>query len=89
MQTKYTIAADVIDHPIHIAVIKGPLTRNLATVLPEVVDEIRDACQEIIRGNSNGESPIFFVRLYKVPKLYDRMGHCSWACHNVADRVPG
>lgn len=55
MQTKYTIAADVIDNPIHINVIKGPLTRNLAALLPDVVDEIELAAQELIPTQGDGE----------------------------------
>lgn len=48
VQTKYTIAPNVIDMPIHIAVIKGPLTRNIASLLPDVVDEIRVATEDSI-----------------------------------------
>ncbi|CCL98903.1 uncharacterized protein FIBRA_00910 [Fibroporia radiculosa] len=48
VQTKYTIAEDVIAHPIHINVIRGPLTRNLVSILPAVIDEIDAACRELI-----------------------------------------
>ncbi|CCL98904.1 uncharacterized protein FIBRA_00911 [Fibroporia radiculosa] len=53
VQTKYTIAEDVISDPIHINVIRGPLTRNLATVLPAVVDEIDVSFRELIPTHGN------------------------------------
>ncbi|KZT08801.1 cytochrome P450 [Laetiporus sulphureus 93-53] len=48
VQMKYTIAPEVADHPIHISVIRGPLTRNFGVVLPDVVDEITVAMEELI-----------------------------------------
>lgn len=54
VQTKYTIAPNVIDMPIHIAVIKGPLTRNIASLLPDVVDEIRVATEDSIPIHGDG-----------------------------------
>ncbi|KAI0962094.1 hypothetical protein AcV7_001014 [Taiwanofungus camphoratus] len=47
-QTKYTIAPLLVAHPIHITVIRGPLTRNLASLLPDVVDEIDFAFKQLI-----------------------------------------
>ncbi|PCH34303.1 cytochrome P450 [Wolfiporia cocos MD-104 SS10] len=48
VQTKYTIAEDVIHHPIHIPVIRGPLTRNIAALIPDMFDEISFATDELI-----------------------------------------
>ncbi|KAF9819212.1 hypothetical protein IEO21_02251 [Rhodonia placenta] len=48
VQTKYTIAPDVLIHPIHITVIKEQLTRNLAPLFHEVVKEVEAAMQELI-----------------------------------------
>ncbi|KZT02240.1 cytochrome P450 [Laetiporus sulphureus 93-53] len=48
IQTKYTIAPDADKYPIHIAVIRGPLTRNLGVVFADVVDEVQAAFKEVL-----------------------------------------
>ncbi|PCH34304.1 cytochrome P450 [Wolfiporia cocos MD-104 SS10] len=48
VQTKYTITEDVIHHPIHIPVIRGPLTRNIAALIPDMFDEIAVAANELV-----------------------------------------
>lgn len=48
VQTKYTIAKNVIENPIHISVMRGPLTRNLAPLLLDVIDEINIGVEEHI-----------------------------------------
>ncbi|OSX67134.1 hypothetical protein POSPLADRAFT_1164419 [Postia placenta MAD-698-R-SB12] len=48
IQLKYTIAPDVNEHPIHTPVIRGPLTRNLGALFPDVVDEINVAFPELM-----------------------------------------
>lgn len=48
VQLKYTIAPDVNEHPIHTPVIRGPLTRNLGALFPDVVDEINVAFPELM-----------------------------------------
>lgn len=55
VQTKYTIAPDVLIHPIHITVIKEQLTRNLAPLFHEVVKEVEAAMQELIPAKGDGE----------------------------------
>ncbi|KAH9918497.1 cytochrome P450 [Fomitopsis serialis] len=48
LQAKYTIAKDILRNPIHIPVIRGPFTRNLAAFMPDVADEIASAVQEAV-----------------------------------------
>ncbi|CCL98915.1 uncharacterized protein FIBRA_00922 [Fibroporia radiculosa] len=48
IQSKYTIAPDILVHPIHITVIKEQLTKNLAPLFPDVAEEVRLAFQELI-----------------------------------------
>ncbi|PCH34273.1 cytochrome P450 [Wolfiporia cocos MD-104 SS10] len=50
VQTRYTIAPDVLEHPIHIIAIKERLTKNLGPLFPEVVDEVQTAFQELLPG---------------------------------------
>ncbi|KZT02239.1 cytochrome P450 [Laetiporus sulphureus 93-53] len=45
---RYTIAPDANKLPIHINVIKGPLTRNLGVIYSDVVDEMKAAFPENI-----------------------------------------
>lgn len=45
-------------HPIHITVIRGPLTRNLASLLPNVVDEIDFAFKQLIPVQGDGQHSI-------------------------------
>ncbi|KZT08802.1 cytochrome P450 [Laetiporus sulphureus 93-53] len=54
VQPKYTIGVtEVVDNPIHISVIRGPLTRNLAVLLPGIMDEISVAMEELIPIKDN------------------------------------
>lgn len=55
VQTKYTIAKNVIENPIHISVMRGPLTRNLAPLLLDVIDEINIGVEEHIPTRGDGE----------------------------------
>ncbi|OSX67199.1 hypothetical protein POSPLADRAFT_1130463 [Postia placenta MAD-698-R-SB12] len=48
IHSKYTVARDITDHPIHTAVIRGPLTRNLNLLFPDVVDEMKTAFPEVM-----------------------------------------
>ncbi|CCL98069.1 uncharacterized protein FIBRA_00063 [Fibroporia radiculosa] len=52
-QTKYTIAPNVQEHPIHLPVIRGPLTRNLNVVFGDVVDEIHTAFHDVVPVRDN------------------------------------
>ncbi|OSX67132.1 hypothetical protein POSPLADRAFT_1051287 [Postia placenta MAD-698-R-SB12] len=45
---KYTVAPDVIEHPLHIPVVRGQLTRNLGLIFPDVVDEMEVAFPEVM-----------------------------------------
>ncbi|KAI0937289.1 hypothetical protein AcV5_005232 [Taiwanofungus camphoratus] len=49
MQAKYTVAPLLADHPINVTVMRGQLTRNLATLIPGIVDEIQTTLQDLIR----------------------------------------
>ncbi|KAH9929782.1 cytochrome P450 [Fomitopsis serialis] len=48
VQAKYTIAKEIHENPIHIPVIRGPFTRNLGALMPDVADEVASAVQEAI-----------------------------------------
>ncbi|EMD34619.1 hypothetical protein CERSUDRAFT_86021 [Gelatoporia subvermispora B] len=48
LQSKYTLGRDTAEDPYHIEVIREKLTRNLATLLPDVMDEIQHAFNEFI-----------------------------------------
>ncbi|PCH34175.1 cytochrome P450 [Wolfiporia cocos MD-104 SS10] len=49
ISTRHTIAPDVNTHPIHLPVIRGPLTRNLGVVFSDVIDEIFAAFPDVIK----------------------------------------
>ncbi|CCL98543.1 uncharacterized protein FIBRA_00543 [Fibroporia radiculosa] len=53
VQHKYTIAEEVVSDPFHINIIRGPLTRNLAALLPAIVDEIDASFRELIPTHGN------------------------------------
>ncbi|PCH44104.1 cytochrome P450, partial [Wolfiporia cocos MD-104 SS10] len=48
VQTKYTITASLIQTPIHVPVIQGPLTRNLDVLLLDMISEIAIAIPKAI-----------------------------------------
>ncbi|KAH9837371.1 cytochrome P450 [Rhodofomes roseus] len=48
VQARYTIAKEIHENPMHIAVIRGPFTRNLGVLMPDVADEVASALQEAI-----------------------------------------
>ncbi|OSX67133.1 hypothetical protein POSPLADRAFT_1051288 [Postia placenta MAD-698-R-SB12] len=45
---KHTVAPDVTTHPIHTPVIRGPLTRNLNSLFPDIVDEMKAAFPDVM-----------------------------------------
>jgi len=49
LQMRHTVAPEVSTNPIHINVVRGPLTRNLGLLFPDVIDEIDLAFPEAIR----------------------------------------
>ena len=52
----WTIQPDVMHIPIHIAMIKERLTRNLAPITPDVVDEVQRGFKEFIPATEKGTS---------------------------------
>ncbi|KAI0732428.1 cytochrome P450 [Fomitopsis betulina] len=48
VQGKYTIAKEIHENPIHVQVIRGPFTRNLGVLIPEVADEVAAAIDDAI-----------------------------------------
>ncbi|KZT73242.1 cytochrome P450 [Daedalea quercina L-15889] len=48
VQAKYTIAKQVHENPMHIPVIRGPFTKNLAALMPDVADEVASAVRDAI-----------------------------------------
>lgn len=55
VQLKHTVAPEISSNPIHTNVIRGPLTRNLGLLFPDVVDEIERAFPEAIPLKDDGE----------------------------------
>ncbi|EMD34612.1 hypothetical protein CERSUDRAFT_158140 [Gelatoporia subvermispora B] len=53
LQSKYTLGRQQIEDPYHVDVIREKLTRNLAILLPDVMDEIQHAFNEFISAESN------------------------------------
>ncbi|CCL98068.1 uncharacterized protein FIBRA_00062 [Fibroporia radiculosa] len=56
--SKYTMAPDINDHPIHINVIRGALTRNLGVLFGDILDEIRIVFPEAIPAHDDDWIPI-------------------------------
>ena len=56
MQLRHTLGPGV-DDQFHVAVVRDKLTRNLATLYPDVLDEITQAFGEYIPANDHGASP--------------------------------
>lgn len=55
LQMRYTVSNSVVDHPIHIPTIRGPLTKNLGVVFGDVVDEINAAFADTIGSKLHGD----------------------------------
>ena len=62
LQSRYTLGHDVVDDPYHISIIKNQLTRNLSVIMPDMIDEIKLACQELLPVQGEGK-PIVHVIL--------------------------
>ncbi|KZT73268.1 cytochrome P450 [Daedalea quercina L-15889] len=54
LHVDWTIQPDITHIPIHIAMIKEKLTRNLAPITPAVVDEVQLAFEELIPATETG-----------------------------------
>ncbi|KZT72304.1 cytochrome P450 [Daedalea quercina L-15889] len=52
---RYTLAESIVDRPIHVPVIRGPLTKNLAVLFDDVVDEINSAFADTIGSKLHGD----------------------------------
>ncbi|OBZ79756.1 Ent-kaurene oxidase [Grifola frondosa] len=59
IQSKYTLGAGLDDDPYHVTVIRDKLTRNLAPLLPDVIDEIDVAFNELIPAKEDEWLPIY------------------------------
>lgn len=57
-QTDYTVGSTVRANPYHIAVVRGPLTRNLARCFPRVQDEIVHAFDHVLGLHDTGPSSL-------------------------------
>ena len=57
LNTRCTLGDDVHDWPYHIGAIRNHLTRNIATLYPEIRDEIVTAFDELL--DLTGESEVF------------------------------
>ncbi|CCL98070.1 uncharacterized protein FIBRA_00064 [Fibroporia radiculosa] len=63
IQTKYTIAPNLHRHPIHLPVIRGPLTRNLNVVFAGVIDEIQKAFVDVIPINEDEWTKVHAIKV--------------------------
>jgi len=91
IQTKHTIAPDVFLNPIHIPVIRGPLTRNLGVLFADVVEEIFTAFPEVMPVDGDGKLFFLFVLIIhtEIIDILVRLGRRSSARHDGTGRVPG
>lgn len=53
--TKYTLGPVVHENPYHIPVIREKLTRHIASVFPDIMDELALAFSEFIPAKADGE----------------------------------
>ena len=64
MQAKYTTAMESHENPIHVQVIRGPLTRNVSALIPDVSEEVALAIDDAIPKTGDGVIYSFvFLRL--------------------------
>lgn len=80
MQAKYTVAPLLADHPINVTVMRGQLTRNLATLIPGIVDEIQTTLQDLIRVEGDGEMQTLDFSLFGVLTIVFQSGFTSMHC---------
>ncbi|KZT08765.1 cytochrome P450, partial [Laetiporus sulphureus 93-53] len=75
IQTKYTIAPDVLVHPIHITAIKERLTRNLAPLFPGIVEEVEVALNDkvSVRGDEWVSVPAYSTVAHIVSRASSRV----------------
>ncbi|PCH34176.1 cytochrome P450 [Wolfiporia cocos MD-104 SS10] len=85
LHTKLTIAPDVNTHPIHIGVIRGPLTRNLGLLFADVVDEIKVAFSDVInpQGDDWIEVPVLATMAQVVSRASNRVFVGLPLCRNT------
>lgn len=50
----WTVQPDVMHIPIHIAMIKERLTRNLGPITPDVADEVQRGFEELVPATNKG-----------------------------------
>ena len=55
LNTRYIMGDDVLDWPYHIGVIRTHLIRNIATLYPEIRDEIVTSFDELLDLTGEGE----------------------------------
>ena len=60
VQGKYTIAKEIHENPIHVQVIRGPFTRSIGALIPDVADEVAAAIEDAIPKTEDGKSLFFF-----------------------------
>lgn len=53
------MSENIVNHPIHIPAIRGPLTKNLGVVFGDVVDEINEAFADSIDSKLKGDGQLF------------------------------
>ena len=90
MQAKYTTAMESNENPIHVQVIRGPLTRNVSALIPDVSEEVALAIDDAIPETGDGAIyPLFFLHLSQAsPALYRRMGQRRCPPDNVSRSLP-
>lgn len=60
VQGKYTIAKEIHENPIHVQVIRGPFTRNIGALIPDVADEVAVAVEDAIPKTGDRKISFFF-----------------------------
>ncbi|KAH9915855.1 cytochrome P450 [Fomitopsis serialis] len=75
IQLRYTVSNSVVDHPIHIPTIRGPLTKNLGVVFGDVVDEINAAFTDTIGSKLQGDEWISVNALMTMAVIISRVSN--------------
>lgn len=67
---KHTVAPDVTTHPIHTPVIRGPLTRNLNSLFPDIIDEMKTAFPDVMPSPTKDGGMYHSGRMHHLRVVY-------------------
>ena len=90
VQGKYTIAKESHENPIHVQVIRGPFTRNIGALIPDVAEEVALAMDNAVPKTGDGVICSFVsLRLPEAsPAFCRRMGQRRCPPDNVPRGLP-